>query len=249
MPSHPRYYTSLSAFRKLFEGGVPVLTYHKIGSRPPSARIKGLYVSPRLFARQMAELAAAGFVTLPLSDVLRTDANRSRRVVLTFDDGFRNVLRNALAPLAQHRFQAIEFLVPSLLGKTNEWDQRDHEVAEPLMDEAEVRGWLAAGHEIGSHTLTHPFLTRLSLAAAREEIFSSKHKLEDLFGRPIAHFCYPYGDWNEPVRDLVREAGYATACTVEFGVNTADTPPHALRRITARYRSRSLKALFAWLRR
>jgi peptidoglycan/xylan/chitin deacetylase (PgdA/CDA1 family) len=107
-----------------------------------------------------------------------------------------------------------------------------------------VRLWLAAGHQIGSHTLTHPWLTRLSGPEAREQIVSSKKALEDFFGLPIRHFCYPYGDWDATVRDLVAEAGYETACTTQAGVNTPGTDRFALKRFTARYPSRNLKALW-----
>jgi len=124
---------------------------------------------------------------------------------------------------------------------------RDGEAPEPLMDEAQIRQWLQAGHAIGSHTLTHARVTRLSVRDAREEIFASKKKLEDTFGVAIEHFCYPYGDWNEAVRDLVAEAGYRTACTTAFGVNTPATPPLALRRLAVRYPTRSLRSLKARL--
>ena len=140
-------------------------------------------------------------------------------------------------------------LVPGHIGKFNEWDVKLGEAREPLMSAGQVREWLAAGHEIGAHTMSHPFLTRVSFREAREEIFASKKKLEDVFGVAIRHFAYPYGDWNEPVRDLVREAGYVTACTTEFGLNTTDTHPLALKRIMARRRSISLKAIKARLAR
>ena len=84
---------------------------------------------------------------------------------------------------------------------------------------------------------------------ARAEIFASKKKLEDLFGRSIEHFCYPYGDWNSVVRDWVMEAGYSTASTTDFGVNTSETSSFTLKRITARYRTRSLKSLLKRIRR
>ena len=129
------------------------------------------------------------------------------------------------------------------IGGRNEWEIQEGEARQSLMNETQVKEWLAAGHEIGSHTLTHPFLTRLSLVKAREEICASKKKLEDRFGRPIRHFCYPYGDWNLAVRDLVIAAGYGTACTTEFGVNTKATPPFELKRVLARYQSISFKAL------
>jgi peptidoglycan/xylan/chitin deacetylase (PgdA/CDA1 family) len=237
------YYHSLKPFQKLFQTGVPILTYHKIGARPRGARIKGLYLGEKLFATQLAELCGAGFQTPSLGRILQSAANSAPPIALTFDDGFANVFHHALKPLAENKFCAIEFLVADLIGKTNEWEQREGEVREPLMDVAQVREWLAAGHEIGSHTLTHPYLTRLSPPQAREEITASKKKLEDLFGVAIKHFCYPYGDWNKQTRDLVLEAGYRTACTTDFGVNTSETPPGSLLRITARYPSRNWRML------
>ena len=241
------YYHSLTPFRKLFQTGVPVLTYHKVGPRPRRVRLKGLYVSARLFARQMDELKQAGFDAPPFGDAFRDLNPRGARIALTFDDGFQNVCTHALAPLARNRFHAIQFLVAGLLGRSNEWEQHEGEAHEPLMDATQAREWLAAGHEIGSHTLTHPRLTQLPPAQAREEISASKKKLEDLFGRPIRHFCYPYGEWNEVIRGLVQEAGYETACTTEPGVNTAADSPFALKRFTARYPSRNLKAIWSRL--
>jgi peptidoglycan/xylan/chitin deacetylase (PgdA/CDA1 family) len=247
-PSPPHYFSALGPFAELFQTGVPVLTYHKVGPRPPRVRLKGLYLNPRLFAAQLAGLRAAGFRSVSPGEVTAAADNQARRLALTFDDGCLNVLTHALAPLADHGFHAIQFLVADRLGQTNDWEQREGEAPELLMSAAEVRDWLAAGHQIGSHTLTHPHLTRLAPARAREEIAASRRKLEDTFGVAVEHFCYPYGDWNLWVRDLVAEAGYRTACTVEFGVNTAATPPLELRRITARYPTRNLRALTTWLR-
>ena len=242
----PHYYTSLGEFRGLFATGNPVLTYHKVGPRPRGARLKGLYVSPALFARQLGELRAAGYRSGALAEA--AGPAQAGRVVLTFDDGFENVLGHALAPLRSNGFTAMQFLVADLLGKTNEWEAAAGERTEPLMDAAQVGEWLAAGHDIGSHTLSHPFLTRLPVSVAREEISAGKKKLEDCFGRAIEHFCYPYGDWNPAVRDLVIEAGYRTACTTNTGVNTPADSPFELKRLTARYRSRSLRNLVAWFR-
>jgi peptidoglycan/xylan/chitin deacetylase (PgdA/CDA1 family) len=242
------YYHSLAPFRDLFETGVPVLMYHKLGPRPGGVRLKGLYVSERLFARQVGELRDAGFRTPPVSEVFPVREKREREVVITFDDGFANVLRHGLAPLETAGFRAIQFLVADRLGRTNDWDAPQGEVMEPLMDVAQVRDWLAAGHDIGSHTCTHPFLTRLSPGEAREEIEASRKKLEDTFGRAIEHFCYPYGDWNDAVRDRVMAAGYKTAFTTEEGVNAAGGSVYGLKRFTARYPSRNLKAIWERMR-
>jgi peptidoglycan/xylan/chitin deacetylase (PgdA/CDA1 family) len=239
----PSYYSELRPFRHVFAQGNPILTYHKLGPRPAGVRLKGMYVSERLFARQLEELNQAGYRCGRVGDCV--GPRQEKRIAITFDDGYVNVLRYGLNPLASMGFKAIQFLVANLLGKGNEWDVAAGEAPEPMMDVAQVREWLAAGHEIGSHTLTHPWLTRLPVAEAREEITASRKKLEDVFGRPIEHFCYPYGDWNETVRDLVAEAGYRTACTTNPGVNRPGDSPFSLKRFTARYASRNLKAIWA----
>jgi peptidoglycan/xylan/chitin deacetylase (PgdA/CDA1 family) len=249
MQELPRYYSSLAPFRESFLNRRPVLTYHHVGSRPVGTRIKGLFVSSRLFARQMEEFSAEKFATPTYANVLANPGRPQSEVVITFDDGFVDVLENALPVLREHKYSSIQFLVADLLGKTNEWQQRAGDVSQPLMNHSQIREWLAADQEIGAHTLTHPWLTRIPLAAAKEEITASKKKLEDWFGRPIDHFCYPYGDWNPAVRDLVQEAGYKTACTTERGLNESGQDAFTLKRITVRYPSRNWKSLLSWFKR
>jgi len=79
------------------------------------------------------------------------------------------------------------------------------------------------------------------------EISASKKKLEDLFGVAIRHFCYPHGKWSPRVRDLVEEAGYETAVTLEFGINAEGRDPFTLRRIGVKHPSVSLRNLAALL--
>ncbi|MGA9854339.1 MAG: polysaccharide deacetylase family protein [Gammaproteobacteria bacterium] len=232
----------------MFQAGTPVLTYHKLGLRPRGVRIKGLYLSDKLFAQQLAELWAAGFTTPSLAELFPVRNTSQHHIALTFDDGYANVLRYGLRPLADNKYRALQFLVVGCIGKTNQWDVSSGEAQEPLMDATQIREWLAAGHEIGSHSLTHPFLTRLPRSQAREEISASKKILEDLFGHPIQYFCYPYGDWNNDICNLVMAAGYKAAFTTNPGVNTCDESLYTLKRFTARYPSRSLKAVWSRLR-
>jgi peptidoglycan/xylan/chitin deacetylase (PgdA/CDA1 family) len=245
-PAESAYYTTLKPFAKSFATGLPILTYHKLGPRPAGVKIKGLYVSRSLFERQLAELNAAGFTSPGYGKALESPG-AGRTVALSFDDGFLNVLKFGLEPLARHRFRAIEFLVADRLGGFNEWETEKGEAREALMDFAHVKEWLSAGHEIGSHTLTHPFLTQIKPEQARDEIVSSKKKLEDLFGIPIRHFCHPYGDWNPAIRDLVIEAGYESACTTTPGVNGPAQSRFELMRLTARHRTLSIRPLKARL--
>jgi peptidoglycan/xylan/chitin deacetylase (PgdA/CDA1 family) len=242
MQKAPATFHTLKPFLGLFQTGVPVLMYHKIAAPPPRARLKGLYVRPERFASQLSELHQAGFVSCRPGES-RDGNGPARRMALTFDDGFRNVWEHALQPLAAHGFSAIQFLVANFIGRLNQWEIREGEVREPLMDAAQVRDWLSAGHRIGSHSLSHPYLTRLSMRDAREEIVTSRKKLEDTFGVAVEDFCYPYGNWNETVRELVIEAGYRTACAADYGVNSPDISPFSLRRIIVRHPTRSLKVL------
>ena len=244
----PHYYTSLKPFAADFASGWPMLTYHKLGPRSARVRLKGLYVNEALFRRQMGELAQAGYRSFFPADVAGATSLVTHRIAITFDDGFENVLRYGLEPLREAGFQAIQFLVPGRIGGTNAWEEAEGEASERLMDVSQIREWFAAGHVIGAHTCTHPHLTRIPLAEAREEIRASRLRLEDLFGVPVRDFCYPYGDYNPAVRDLVQEAGFLTACTTEAGVNQVGLDPLQLRRFTARYASRNWKNLLRWLR-
>ena len=257
--SLPYYYTRFARFREVFRTGVPVLCYHHVAPARRGARLKWLYVKPTIFARQLQELRSACYstpeslTTQPAASCCKDadgslHGNPDRRVVLTFDDGFCDVFENALPLLRQHQLRSIAFLVSDLLGKSNEWQDKSGDVREPLMDEIQIREWLAAGQGIGSHTKTHARLTQLSLAAAREEITASKKSLEDRFGVPVEHFCYPYGDWNKAVRDVIMAAGYKTASTTHPGVNTPKTPPFELNRFIARHRTRTLKTILERLR-
>jgi peptidoglycan/xylan/chitin deacetylase (PgdA/CDA1 family) len=223
-----------------------VLVYHKLGPMPPGVKMKSLYVDGAFFSWQMRDLVRHGFSTAPMEACREMCPPSARRAVLTFDDGSLTVLRHGAPILAAQHFTGIQFIVSGAIGGFNDWDIRDlGEVPDRLMDKAEIEDWLAAGHQIGAHTHTHPRLAKIPLSDAKEEIVRSKKMLEDMFGIPIRHFCYPYGNWNRAVRDLVEEAGYETAVTLDGGVSDADTDPFALKRIGARHPKRTLRSFLS----
>lgn len=218
-----------AAQRRAARRGVPIYCWHSLGPPPDGARDPFLYVSGAEFDRQLGLLNERGFRSVTLSESRSFVPGNA--AVLTFDDGCRNVMRHGMEPLAKHGMTAIQFIVAGLIGGKNDWDVKHGETPEQLMDEAEIRDWLAAGHEIGSHTVTHRNLANRAEAEAREQIFSSKKMLEDTFQLPVRHFCYPHGRWTPRVAELVAEAGYETACTTKFGVSTPGDTPHRLPRI------------------
>jgi peptidoglycan/xylan/chitin deacetylase (PgdA/CDA1 family) len=232
------YYAALAPYRALFGTGLPLLCYHKVARKPAGAILRSTFISPGLFARQMRELQADGFRSIGPEACLRPGGPAgSKEVVLTFDDGSLTALRAAGPVMAECGFTAINYLVADLSGGINEWDASRGEVPDRLMDDAQVREWMAAGHTIGAHTRTHPTLTKIPLERAREEIAGSKKILEDRFGVEVKHFCYPYGKVSPAVRDLVAQAGYATAVTTDPGVFRQGTDPLLIPRFGARAHS------------
>jgi peptidoglycan/xylan/chitin deacetylase (PgdA/CDA1 family) len=85
-------------------------------------------------------------------------------------------------------------------------------IREEQIRAADVR-CLSTYHEIGSHTLTHPDLTKITEEVAVNEIFRSKSILENLIDKEVQSFCYPYGRYNPSIVDIVRKAGYRYART------------------------------------
>lgn len=99
-----------------------------------------------------------------------------------------------------------------------------------IMNAAELTQLADAGHEIGSHTRSHPILPTVDDRVLREELVGSRTALEATIRRRVTSFCYPNGDFDECVERAVQEAGYECAAAVEFGVNTAKENPFRLRR-------------------
>jgi peptidoglycan/xylan/chitin deacetylase (PgdA/CDA1 family) len=99
----------------------------------------------------------------------------------------------------------------------------------------ELRALSEEGVEIGCHTATHPILSRVEDPAELErEIGGAKKHLEEQTRIPIRHFCYPNGrpiDYSADVLRLVREAGFLSAVTCTWGLNTVQAERFQIRRI------------------
>jgi peptidoglycan/xylan/chitin deacetylase (PgdA/CDA1 family) len=110
----------------------------------------------------------------------------------------------------------------------------------------------------GSHSITHPNLSRASREEAAREIAGSKREIERNMSGAVTSFCYPKGYFTEETKELVREAGYESATTTRYGLNGCNSDPFELKRIAARtmpldnfavevsgiYRSGSLMSVF-----
>lgn len=209
---------------------VPILMYHAVESalRPP--KYKHFYVLADEFAGQMQMLKRAGYtpITFPMLAAARagTTALPKKPVLLTFDDGYQNLKANVAPLMEQLGLAYTVFLVSERVGKTNDWVAPDDYEPTPLLSWADIKEMQKSKSvSFEAHTATHPKLSHLSIAEARQELAASKDTLEQNLQTPISTLCYPYGDVNDGVADLAQELGYSLAVTTEFGrVRPADNP-------------------------
>jgi len=191
---------------------VPILMYHYIRVNPDPRDKVGfnLSVTPADFTQQMDWLAQHGYHPVDFDDLrgyLMGHANLpSRPVVLTFDDGYRDMYTTAFPVLRAHGFKAVSYVVSGFVGSPSS------------VTVDQVQQMNANGIEIGAHTVSHADLTRISPAERHREVFDSKASLEALLGHPVLDFCYPSGRVDDAVVREVEAAGFETATTTQPGV-------------------------------
>ena len=197
---------------------IPILVYHQIAQAPPKGSpFRSLYVAPDAFGRQMAWLKRLGYTGLSMSALLpyMRGEQAGKVVGITFDDGYRNNLTQALPALLKQGFSSTCYAVSGLLGKTNVWDEALGIAQTPLMTAEELRQWAAAGQEVGSHTHDHIDLTQADDHTAGAEIALGKTALEAVIGRPVSQFCYPYGRYAPGHAEMARALGFVAATTTQ----------------------------------
>jgi peptidoglycan/xylan/chitin deacetylase (PgdA/CDA1 family) len=182
----------------------------------------------------MEYLRESRYRVLSLADVVRHVTTRTpfpeRCVTLTLDDGFKDNYEEAFPVLQRVGFTATVFVTAAYIGTDRlPTLTRTDFVPRPLGWD-EVKEMHRHGIEVGSHTLTHPMLSRVSPDLARREIVESKRVIEEMLGAPVGFFCYPGGDFDGNVTRFVRDAGYLGACTTLPGVNDLTADLFTLRR-------------------
>jgi len=196
---------------------VLVLCYHALSERFPAP----LSVTPTAFERQLQLLARAGYRGATFSDALRAPSGRT--VAVTFDDAFLSVLQLGKPLLDAVGFPATVYAPTAYLDAPDrplkwdgidQWHGGEHESELLPMSWDQLGGLAEAGWEIGSHTCTHPHLTRVDDEALREELVRSREEVERRLGRPCPTLAYPYGDYDERVVAAAGAAGYAAAGTL-----------------------------------
>jgi peptidoglycan/xylan/chitin deacetylase (PgdA/CDA1 family) len=198
---------------------IPVLTYHSIDDTGSPVSM-----TAREFRRQMQSLAAAGWRTVTVSEFLAGHAEGrwpARAFLLTFDDGYRNVLEHALPVAAGCSFQGTVFVSTERVGGVMAGPgQPSWTPAGPLLDWTGLKTLASEGWSIASHGCTHRALPGVSNADATVELARSKETIEEELGVAVTAFAYPYGAVSQSVERLAAEH-YEAA----FGTRLARVTP------------------------
>jgi peptidoglycan/xylan/chitin deacetylase (PgdA/CDA1 family) len=183
---------------------VPILLYHHIGTSPINSRY---YVPPETFEQEIKVLYDWGFTTIPIEMLVEAITKGGKLpphpILITFDDGHVDNYTNAFPIMKKYGFTGVLYIVYNFLGK------------EGYLNREQILEMYNAGWEVGSHTLNHYDLTKLSAEEQQREIVESKKMLKNALGIDILTFAYPFGAKNGSVFSYVRAADYIAAMGAE----------------------------------
>jgi peptidoglycan/xylan/chitin deacetylase (PgdA/CDA1 family) len=175
-----------------------LLMYHSIAPDAPT----GMNTPPAIFEWQVAWLKKQGYCFCTLSELLANTA-KTKKIAITFDDGFANNYHHAFAILQKYQAKATIYLAPDIA----EIDK---------LTPAQITEMQASGLiEFGAHSLHHVNLSQSDAAQAQAEITGSKQRVEQLTGQPCMSFAYPFGRFNQQVVEWVKQAGFSSAVTTQ----------------------------------
>ena len=177
---------------------IPILMYHSIADNHDKS------VSINSFEMQMKLMKKMGYQTINFSGLNKNVTKKN--FLITFDDGYENLITNALPILKKLGFSATCFIVTNMLNKYNVWDENRGDYKKmKLMNIDHVYEWVSNGFEIGSHTKDHLDLTSLNINKKKEQIIDSKNFIKEVLGINLASFAYPFGSFNDETIKIVKQ--------------------------------------------
>jgi peptidoglycan/xylan/chitin deacetylase (PgdA/CDA1 family) len=200
--------------------GTLVLCYHAISDTWPAE----LSITQEQLRRQLEWLLARGYRAMTFHDAVASTPT-PRTFVVTFDDAYRSVLDIAYPILESLGIVGTVFAVTDFAasGRPLEWPGIAHWKEGRYAAELSGLTWsdlgqlAGSGWEIGSHTCTHPRLTRLPDEELNRELHDSRVACEQALGRACTSLAYPYGDFDARVAEAAGRAGYSAAAIEDLG--------------------------------
>lgn len=227
--------------RRLFAPGAFILVYHRISKVADDPHL--LAVSPKNF-RDQVEYLKREYKILPLSTLvanLKNNRLEARQTAITFDDGYADNLFEALPILEEMGVPATIFITTGKIDSNEPfyWDtNRPLSICgRPLSKEELLQLAKSPLIEIGAHTVDHPNLGKTGSAQQKIEIENSKKTLEQLLGRTISLFAYPFGSaasYSKNTIETLKHSGFEAACSTKSRRLLPEVDPYTLPRITVR---------------
>ena len=181
-----------------------ILTYHKIGSQ---FEVGITSVSAARFRQHLELLIATGKRFVTAGHMVAGGLN-GNAVALTFDDGYESVYTEVLPEMQERGITGTVFPVVGAIGSDNRWDIRLSFKRFRHVTGGQLAELARSGFEVGSHTMSHRDLTRLSATALMRELRVSKRVLEDRLGVEVKSIAFPFGRFNTRVIGAAMAAGY-----------------------------------------
>ncbi len=156
-------------------------------------------------------------------------------VCVTFDDGFANIVDNALPALVEHKVPATVFVSSGNFGRKPAWHTAANNpwASERVMTAEELRSLPRDLITVGSHTVTHRRLNGLPTAEAEREMSDSKAALENILSRPVKALAFPWGAYDERIILAAYEAGYEQLFSTEARIHPGPLPHGLIGRFAA----------------
>ncbi len=207
--------------------GVPILCYHQFGD----GRESSMVMPTDIFEKQMRYLKENGYRVISPEELMDFLAFRKRipkkAVLISIDDGFRSVYEIAFPILKKYGFTATLFIYTDYIGVSNKaltWDQ--------------LREMKGSGFSIGSHSVSHSDLTKKMAdetdaayyKRVKKELVLSKKILDKELSQETRFFSFPYGQSDETLMKMAKDADYSIAVTVNRGSNAFFSNPLDLNR-------------------
>ncbi|MEJ2900221.1 polysaccharide deacetylase family protein [Acinetobacter sp. NS-4] len=215
-----------------------VLMYHMVRDHIDGAKFNKLRVKPAEFEKQVAWMKAEGFHFVTMQELQQNWGRYPEKTVaITFDDGYLDNLEYAYPILEKYQAKATIYVVVDRHDRDWSTYKKAHhnsgELArEPKLNDEQVKLLANSGLvEIGSHTMTHANLAKLSDEECLAELIQSKQALEAVIRQPVTSFAYPFGIYSGRDVDMAKQAGYSNAVTTKEGIDSEQLDFMQLQRI------------------